>query len=347
MADKNQGDRTSETEISVDMNAADPSKAVTRRAASDIGKGVRDDADADTGRPRTKSERELFKRMARLETNLTRQFSQREATREAEHQRQISELQSRLDKVQTDRGGDDAADAAHETAMKALQEKLAASYEKGDSSASAEITRQMSELDAKFWAKKAQAAGVATRDTAAAADKDKDKAAGAAAGGNRAGKGPTAAGSRFIAANEEWWDDPDYSVEQAGCNTIYLKLVEQEGFDPKSDETFREVAKQMKAKFPKLEVQPGRKAASDEDEDEDVDPNANDARQGEGRQRRTNAAAQRIDDRGDAGNRNRGSNRTLTAQEMETMKSCRLDPNNDRDVVQFLREATALEAAQA
>lgn len=341
MAKDNQGARTSETRITVDMNAADPNKAVTRTSA-DIASAVRDDADVDQPKGRTKAEKDLFKRMGRLERNLTRQFDQRQAERDAEHQRQISELQAKLDKVSVDRSGDDAADAAHEAALNVLKDKLAAAHEKGDSAASAEITLQISQLDAKFWAKKAQAAGVVTRETAAP---EKDK--GTAAAPQRAGKGPTAAGSRFITANEEWWDDPAYEAEQSTANTVYLRLVEKEGFDPKSDETFKEVAKQLKAKFPKLDVHAGREDGPGDDDGDDDDEARQRARgddtQGQGRQRR--AAAGRLEDRGPVTNANRGGTRTLSKEEIATMQACRLDPNNDRDVVQFLREAAAMEAS--
>lgn len=345
MAKQNQGSSASETRITVDMNAADPDKAVTRTSA-DIGRGVRDDADTDTAdRPRTKAEKDLFKRMGRLERNLTKQFDQRQAERDAEHQRQISELQAKLDRVQVDRGTDDAADKAHDAAIQALKAKLEAAYEKGDSQASAAITLEISQLDAKYWAKKAAAAGVTTRESAA---DDKGKGAAAAAAPNqRQGKGPTAAGSRFITANEEWWDDPAFEAEQSVANTVYLRLVEKEGFDPKSDETFKEVAKQLKAKFPKLDVHAGRedKGPGDDDDDDEEATRAAGGGEGQGRQRR--AASARMDDRGPANNRNTGSQRTLTKEEIATMQACRLDPNNDRDVVQFLREAASLEAAQA
>lgn len=342
MAKETQGSNASETRISVDMNAADPDKAVTRTSASsDISRGVRDDADTD--KPRTKAEKELFKRMGRLERNLTRQFDQRQAERDAAHQLELSELRAKLDKVSEDRSGDDAADVAHEAALGALKAKLEAAYEKGDSAASAAITLEISQLDAKFWAKKAQAAGVVTRETA---DKDKGKtqAAGQTNAQQRQGKGPTAAGSRFITANEEWWDDPAFEMEQSAANTIYLRLVEKEGFDPKSDETFKEIAKQVKVKFPKLDIRAGRDDPGPGDDDDDDDEEARQQQtQDQGRHRR--AAAANVQDRGPANNSNRGGQRVLTKEEMATMQACRLDPNNDRDVVQFLREAASMEAS--
>lgn len=334
MANNNQTTSASETVISVDMNAADPAKAVTRKSG-DIARGVRDqDVDAPVGR--TKAEKDLFKRMGRLERNLEKQFDQRMAAREAEHQRELAELRQRVDKVGVDRGSDDAADVAHEAAITALKDKLAAANEKGDSAAAADVTAQMSRLDAQFWAKKAAAAGVVQREPAAATTQPTQRAA-------PASKGPTVAGSRFIRANEDWWEDPEFEIEKAAANTIYVKLVETEGFDPKDGETFKEVAKQLKAKFPDLPVHAGgREAEADDDRGGDDD----DADRREAKPARRQAPAQRLDDRGgDADSvRNRGTRRTLTAQEIGTMKACRLDPDNDKDVVTFLREAVALEA---
>jgi hypothetical protein len=339
MADKNQGSRTSE--ISVDLNAADESKAVTRRSASDIAEGVRD---RDDGKPRTKVEKELFKRMNRMGRNLTKQFDQTLAAREAEWQRERSELQAKIDKVSVDRSGDDKADAAHEAAIAALKAKLEAAYEKGDSKESADITLQISRLDAQFWAKKANAAGVVTRESAA----DTTQARTTTTTAQPQRQKPTAAGARFITANEDWWEDPEFDVETQAANTIYLRLCQADGFDPKSDETFREVAKQLKKKFPDLDVRAGRKGPGDDDDDDDddVDQNGDGNADGDGRRR---APVANIADRGGQGNAQRrdSNRRTLSEQERKTMVDCRLDPDNDRDVVQFLREAQALERAQA
>lgn len=336
MADKSQARRSPETEISVDLNAADPKAAVSRRETSDIATQVRDAADTDKPKARTDAEKALFKRMGNLERNLEKQFDQRLAAREAEHQRELSALKERLEKITVDRSGESQADAAHEAAIAALKEKLAAAYEKGDSQASADLTLQISKLDAQFWAKKAAAAGVTTREsTTEAAKATPAKAAPAVTR-------PTIAGTRFINANEAWWEDPEYSVEQGAANTIFMELRDQEGFDPKDAEMYKEVARRLKAKFPTLPVKAGAKGPEDEEEDED------EAAAHPTKARRP-APAQRLEDRGAAGAANRGNanRRTLTQEEIATMRACRLDPDNDRDVVQFLKEAVSLEAAQS
>lgn len=344
MSDRNQARQEPETVISVDPNAADASKAVTRRT-TDIAAAARGEDEGDGAKPKSPAERDMMKRMRRLGKNLERQFDQRAASREAEWQRERSELMAKIDRITVDGGGgDDRADVAHDAAIKALQEKLEAAYEKGDSKASAQITREMSELDAKYWAAKAAKAGQTTRETATT------DTGGTQQPTARAGKGPTAAGSRFITANEDWWDDPDFKVEQSAANTIFLHLTNVEGFDAKDSETFVEVAKQLREKFPKLAVKAGRKGGDPDDdddpgEDDDVANQDRDADRGadEGHRSTRRAAAGGFQDRGQAKGRNRGGLQTLSKEDIETMKSCRMDPDNDKDVLTFMRERTAME----
>lgn len=121
-----------------------------------------------------------------------------------------------------------------------------------------------------------------------------------------------------------------------------------------SDETFREVAKRMKAKFPRLAVVDGKRRSVDPGDGEDDDDLDLDARGGDGGgdddldrdqdQHRRRAPAANLQDRGNNGNRrNSGNRRTLTQQEIGTMKKVGMNPDNDKDVVQFLREAVAME----
>lgn len=338
-----------ETGISVDLNEADPSKAVDRRATtarSDIAEG-REQEREDRGASRTPAEREMFKRMRRMQLNMGKQFDQRVANLEAQHQRETAQLKARLDQLSVDRGGgaDAAADAAHEAAINALRGELEQAYEKGDSAKSAEITLKISKLDAQFWAKKAQAAGQVSReDTARQASSQERQAA-------RPGKatGPTAKGSRFITANEEWWEDPDFQVEKDAVNSMFVNLRDQEGFDPNDVEMYREIVRRLKPKFPKVDFRTGMpRTGADDDEgldepDDELDEETSQARETRSSQRRAPSA--RLEDRGQAGDRQRSNRRTVTAAEMETMRKCGLDPDKDRDVVQFLREVIADEAA--
>ena len=312
--------RTPETEISVDLTEAEPSKAVERRAKpADIAEGVRDERGG--RQDRSPSERAVMKRMTSYQKQITKEFDQKLAAQEARHQQEMTALREQLRGVSVEgRGGDEAA-SAHEAAMKVLEEQLAAANEKGDSVAAAAITRKMTQADGAYHAKLAGAKQRA--DTATPAPQQQQAV-------KPQRTGPTPAGSRFILANEDWWQDPEFQLEKDYASTIYLELVNEKGWDNNSDETFREVGRRLKEKFVNLPVVVG---PEDEDEDEDED----------GRNRRR-APTANIQDRGAAATRrNNGSRRTLSAAERKTMVQVGLSPDNDRDVVQFLREAVAME----
>lgn len=355
MANENQARRTPEREISVDLSEGDPSKAVTRKAArSDIASQVRDDDDRGSARggKRSKTEEELFKRMTRMQRSMTKQFTQQLADAEAKHQREIAAIrQGGGSGVSIDREAQVLKDA-HEKAMAELEKQLADANEKGDSAAAASITAKMIRADGEYHAK---LSGTQVRRDAGGADPN--------AGGTQQQDpkqrraGPTPAGSRFILANEDWWEDPDFAIEKAYSSEIFLKLLNEEGFDSNSDETFKEVARRMKDKFPKLDIRVAGGKALDEgggddnggsgpgDGDDDDDE---EARQQERQpQQRQRAPAGRFADRGAGQGRNDGSRRTLTTAEMSTMRKVGLNPDSDKDVLSFLREAVAMENARA
>lgn len=358
MAKSTQGARTSETEISVDLDAADD-KAVRRTAAAE----VREGRDATRARTYSPGEREMFKRLDRRQRNVERQYDQKLAAQQAEHQREMAALREEMKRTGVDRDGNDAADVAHDAVIQGFKDKIEAAMEKGDSKAVAELTAQMSRADAQFWAKKAAAAGQTQRaDTTAAARTD----TAAQTAESRRGKGPTVAGSAFINANADWWEDPEFEAENSYANVIFLRLVNQEGFDPKDRETYNEVAAQLNKRFPDLDAKgasrrQAREAVDDLEDgdggregdretvaraDDDIRERDGEAARGDRRDRRS-AANQNLQDRGASTNRNRGGVRVLSAAERKTMQDCRLDPDNDRDVTQFLREAAALDAAGA
>lgn len=342
---------TPEKEISVDLSEPDPSKAVERRASpprsesrsdatrSDSDRTLPDeDERADREGPgRSRAEKEMFKRMTRFQ----RSFEQRQAEREAEWQRERSEMRGEIDRLTLERRDAPAAaaaDAAHEAAIRALQDKLAAANEKGDSADAAKITAEMSRLEAQYWGKKtAEALGTGrqetTRTTQTTATQTQTQRQAKSAG-------PTAAGSRFILANDEWWSDPEFQVEKDVASSIYVRLMNEEGFDANSDETFREVAKQLKKKFPDLSVRVARQRDDSEAFEESGDRTE---REEAHRQTRRNAPAAQIADRGAAaGNGARSTRRTLSAQEIKTMRAVGLDPEKNDHVLRFLREAQAL-----
>lgn len=366
MANESQARRTPEREISVDLSEGDPSKAVSRHAPrSDIASQVRDDDDRGGSRgstpQRSKTEDAIFKRMTRMQRSMTKQFNQQLADSEAKHQREIAALrQSGGSGVSIDRDAQALKDA-HEKLMDDLTKALTEAQEKGDSAEAAKITAKMIRADGEYHAK---LAGTAVRRDAGGVDPN----AGGAGTGEAKPKpaGPTPAGSRFILANEDWWEDSEFEIEKAAASTIFIKLLD-EGFTSNSEETFKEVAKRLKAKFPELEVKVhgGKRVGRTEDGAGDGNGNGDDGGddleggdgRGDGddgdgdsqqreRQRERRAPSGRFADRGAGSGRNDGNRRTLTSEEVKTMRLVGLNPDIDKDVISFLKEAVAMENAR-
>lgn len=333
MANRSQarpGGRPETTEITVDLNEADPNKAVQRQARtapsqSDTARAARGD---DDDKPHGKAEKELFKRMARFQRKIQKDFDQKFADAEARHQREISDLRKGGDRVQLERGAAEA-ESAHEAEIKALEAQLTAAIERGDSAEQARLTTLIARKDGAFHAK--QSGSQQRRDTTAEPE---------ARPAARAASGPTAAGSRFILANEDWWEDPAYEIEKQASSTLYLALINEEGFDPNSDDTFAEVGRRLKDKFPKLAVVAKGLAADDDDPDgeDDRDPDPEPEVRQEAPHRRR-AAAANFQDRGGAP-ANSGK-QTLTPADIKTMRDAQMDPDNNHHVVSFLREKQA------
>lgn len=371
MANESQARAAPERVISVDLSEGDPSKAISRRAArSDIAAHVRDDDDrGNRAAPkRSKTEQELFKRMTRMQRSLTQNFDQKLANQQAEHQRELADLRKQYETgVDVERGGAAELKSAHEKAMAELERQLTEANEKGDSAGIARITTAMIKADGEYHAK---ASGTQARRDVTGVDPNK--------GGQQrqqqqqpVAKGPTAAGSRFILANEDWWEDPEFAMEKAAASTIFLDLVKNEGFSDNDDETFKEVAKRLKAKFTNLPVVGVRKRGSrnqerdeggdtegddgpgDGDDDEDGDDEGRDRdrdrerdRGGNGNEGRGRAPAMRVTDRGAGNGRvSQGNRRTLTSEEIATMRKVGLNPESDKDVMSFMKEAVAMENA--
>lgn len=337
--------RAPETEISVDLSESDGSKAVQRRAKpespADIASSVRDDQAGGRDGNYSPLERNMFRRMNRFQKNITKQFDQKLADQEARHQQELTALRSRYEGVSVERGGDTEAASAHERAMKGLEEKLAAANEKGDSAEAARLTMEIVKADGAYHAKLTGTKQRADTSGAAATPQTQRQAP--------ATTGPTTYGSRFILANEDWWDDPDYVVEKGAASTLFIELTQHDGLEANSPELYREIAKRLKAKFPNLPVVNAKRRPDEDlgfDDPEDLDEPEGNTRDRDQPRRRAPAAA--MQDRGESGQRRqRGGNdrRSLTPQELDTMKKVGLNPENDKDVIQFMREANAMEAS--
>lgn len=346
-----------EYNIEVDLGADDPAKTITRRPASDIAAQVRDDAEE--RRPERgaapiedRKTKEMRKRLARER----RAFSQRLANAEAASQRQIADLRAEVDRLKLDRGAEaDASqlEAQHEAAIKLLQEQLAAATEKGDSAEQARLTVAINKEFNTFAVKQARAAGVTSR-----ADANGGGAGTSASTAQPTGRvsGPTAAGSRFILANEEWWDDPDYELEQLFANQLFVKLtgdpargIPGEGYGKNDDATFAEIARRVRAKFPTLDIHAGREDAEADAEDgadEEDESEGSERQAGQRRQptrgtemRRSRAGATGFDDRGVVGARKGLA--IITPKDQATMRAMGLSPDKNEHVLQFLHEKQA------
>jgi hypothetical protein len=345
MANEARARSAPEREVTVDLSQADPAKAIERRAPS-IASQVRDDDDRGNQRgapKRSKTEEELFKRMTRMQKSLTRQFDQKLADQQATHQRELADLRTKYETgVEVERGSTQLKDA-HEKAMAELEKQLAEANEKGDSAAIARLTTAMIKADGEYHAR---LTGTKVRPDVTGKEPNNG---GQQQQRQQQAKGPTPAGSRFILANEGWWEDPEFAVEKQAASTIFLDLVQNEGFADNSEETFKEVAKRLKAKFVHLDVVApgGKKVRTDEGpgdgDDDEGDEEAGQGGDDRGQSQQRRAAAASITDRGNGGRFDNRNRRTLTAEELKTMRSVGLSPDNDKDVIQFLREIVSME----
>lgn len=317
-----------EAVISVDLDEADPSKAVDRRA-NDIAASARDN---ERGTPtRSRFEKEVLKRMSRLSRN----FDQKLANIQAENQRQIAELTADRERLRLElaaRNGT-SGDTDHDRQVLALQERLAAANERGDSAEAAKVTSELARLEARHAA--AISGGEVRRD-AGGVDPNAPRPANQP---TAVPTGPTAAGKRFIDANADWWFDPEAEDVKVLAGAIYKRLTDA-GAARDSDATFDKVRREVAKRFPEYEIRSSRPDNDEGDEGDEGDELAGRSQPPRraptgGFQDRGNAAV-----RGTlAGSRNR---RTLTQVDLKTMRAVGLDPDNNDHVIRFLKEQQAM-----
>lgn len=311
-----------EERVEVNLDETDASKAIARTQVESKLPPA-EEADDPEARFLDRS-RAVKKRIARIQ----RQFDQRIAERDAEHQREIASLRDEFNGLKA-RKQETAApdDAAHERAIAGLQADLAAAHEAGESKKVAELTARINRLEAEFWHKKT----VATLGQQAPEPQSKSQEKRFEA--QRVPTGPTPTAKRWMRANE-WWDDPDFAGEKAYANAIFAQLVQDDEMDPDDPETFQVLGKRLAKKFKELEVidpdakKAKRRAQEDDEDDEELEPKR--------------AAPVMQVDRGTAQVR-RGRGVTLTAADTAAMKSFGLDPSNDKHVLRWASEKQALE----
>lgn len=274
--------------------------------------------------------RAVNKRIGRI----TRKYDQQLAEQEARHQREMRELSDRVNSLKTTRGGEggNADEAAHEREMAALQKDYERALENGDSTKAAELHRQMTAKEAKFWHDRTVATmggDKGRRDSKRQDDGSQDDR------GQQQRRQPSRAGLAFTEAND-WWDDPDYKVEKAGANAIFATMIDEEGYDPDDPRTYAKLAKRLGKKFKNLEiVVPGRDDDDDEDEDDDDDGDDDASTRRGARARASQAAVHSVSRRDDARPARRNGQMHLTEADFSTMRQIGLNPDNNDHCMEF------------
>ena len=322
-------DGEQETGVRVDLDA-DDDKAVVRDKPQRKTSQTSDWA----ARQKERSE-DIKKRLSRQ----ARGFNQQLAEQQAAHQRELAEIRGRLDKLSVNREETPAGDdGAHSAAMEKLQAELEEAQERGDSKTVARLTREMSTLEGKYWAAKAAKVGVKEGGQAQG-----DGSAGAQTQA-RAAK-PTKAGVTWAKANSEWWNDTldETAIDaRAYANSIHARWQNDGEHDPEDPSYFEEIGKLVRQRFPEIEVKSAVRRGQSIDHD-DADPPEQDDEDDAGQHRNPRRAAPpQIRDRGQIGRRQ--NMRTLTKEDMTTMRKIGMDPDNNKHVVQFLRSGEEIEA---
>jgi hypothetical protein len=280
---------------------------------------------------------EMSKDMKRRLERQARGFSQQLAEQQAAHQRQLAEINDKLNKLTVQPTGADETDEAHAKAMEELQERLEAAQERGDSKEVAKITREMSTLEGKYWAAKASKAGVVDKTNQRTDGTANGQSNGAATGTQQ--RKPTKAGIAWAKANAGWWNDTVDEVAidaRTYANNLHTRKL-ADGDDPEDPAYFEDIRQQVQKRFPEIQTVStlrGRRATEDDDDDPET--------RGEDDAPTTRRAPPSLPNRGDPSQRQRGQ--SLTRADMATMRQVNLDPNNDKHVVQFLKSKNEVEA---
>lgn len=321
-----------QTRAYVDPDQKDLKDAVQRE---DVEEDSKLDVEVKEQEARTKEwvdkDKAVQKRMGRLSRNLSKQFDQRLAEVEAEHQRERTEFQKRLDRLEGRNSGSDADEAKHKAEMDELERKQAAAFEAGDSALAASIGRQMAQKEGAFFEAKTRALIGSSRQA-------QEEPAKAATGELPTEYRPTAAGKKFVKA-QEWWEDPEFGTARAAANVLYRQMID-DGEDSSEPAFYDKLARTLVQQMPhmkneligvELEERDSRGRLDDDFGDEEEPP----PRQQQARR----APVQHNPDRGDSrgtGPRRRNGVHISKADEA-TMRAVGMDPTNDKHLVQFAK----------
>lgn len=319
-SDNESTDSSSDAQIEVNLHEKDPSKAITRTEAEPQDEPIR----ARTTKPKdTEFTKDIAKRFGRL----NRQFDQKLAERDAEHQRELRDLNSKFDQLLASKQvkTNDADELSHERAIATLENQLADALEKGESREVAKLQSAISAEHARYAsAQTAKMMGEAyERDQAARRSTEQP---------TKGNNTPAPLGKRFINANADWWHDEDFRAERREAVAIDADLLE-EGFDPNTPAHYEELQARLTDKFPNLEVElptNGRRQQLTEDDDLEDRPR--------GRQvQHSRAPMSAGANRGAPSQRRNGAVR-LNASDIANMQRFGMDPNNDKHVASYAAE---------
>lgn len=327
-----------QTFAEVNLDEKDSAKAIERHQEQALPPSEDLDGDEVSAAPRTADSREWRRRVRRVENRLQRGFDQKVAEIEARHQRELRDLRGDVDGLKTRRSEDpdtSALDAAHESAMAAMQTALENAIEKGDSPKAAELTRKMARAENEYWAKKR---GASDEELRRQKERDSQREQRRQRDTEEERRDEvTPEGQRFMDMNDDWWGDEDFEIETQAAIVIDRQLM-REHSDPKSPAHYRKLAKRLREKFPDLEVKV-RKARDEDLDDEDDDEEEDMGTRQRSKTRRP--AVPGFRDNGQAeGLQTRARNGrrvTLTQEDRANMRRFNLDPENDGDVSHYAR----------
>lgn len=321
LADGGDAGEQENTGIRVDLDNADSSKAVLRtRVKTAAPKKPSSWAEASNDKSA-----DVKKRIQRIE----RRFNQTLADQEAAHQRQLAEMRKEFEGRFTKTDDTSTADeSAHQKVMDKFEADLEEAQERGDSKAVAKITREMTQADNRFWAAQTAKKAAATTPTAATTT----TTAAARPNGDGGGSKHTKAGVAWANANGSWWNDTsDDNANDARsyANNLHKRML-ADGEDPEDADYFERIGEQVKKRFPEIDVKsPGKKSRARGEDDDDADGVDEDAPSVR------HVAATRLPNRGEAPPNSRLA--TLTRQDLATMRSVGLNPDNNKHCIEFLR----------
>jgi len=321
------------TRVVVDPDQKDAAKAVERVAeAEDRRLPGKEDSEGTAERSTPNAQelsRSMRKRMAGFERNLRKQFDQQTAETQAELQRMRRENEELRKSVGSGRTTTAAADeAAHEAEMSALEARHTKALEDGNSSEATKLARLMARKEAEFMNAKTAAALGQTQATARREREERTEEQPA----QQQSRKPTSTGLKFVKAQQDWWDDPEFAAERGAANALHAVMVENEDSDPASEEHYEELARRLKAKFPKLDIGGAwlKTSARDDDDGDDVEDEEAPVRQ----PRR--APVQNFRDRGDASAQTRRKGGVhLNERDFATMRAVGMNPESDKDLRAF------------